>query len=57
MNEVLETDIELRRKFLKYIVEILEVPCSDGDMPEDRNRKLDQIIADHRIHQVKPFKD
>lgn len=46
---VTELDIALRKDLLRYMVSVLGEPCSDGDMPNDRNDELDRIIAAHRI--------
>ncbi len=49
---VTQGDIDLRSGILRYLVERLGEPCSDGDMPDDRNAELDGLIATHRLQSV-----
>lgn len=42
-------DVVLRKAILTFIVEEIGKPCSEGDMPDDRNDRLDAIIAAHRL--------
>lgn len=46
--KVTQGDIALRKAILTFMVDALERGCSDGDMPDDRNERLDEMIARHR---------
>lgn len=46
---VTQGDKDFRSAMLKFIVETLDRPCSDGDMIEEREREFDLFIARHRL--------
>ena len=45
---VTDADREFRAAILKHIIETLDRPCSEGDMPDDRNEAFDLFLARHR---------
>ena len=51
---VTRVDRDLRSAILKHIVDTLDRPCGPGDMIEDRQDALDQIIARHRLASTQP---
>ena len=51
---VTQADRDLRSAILKHIVDTLDRPCGPGDMIEDRQDALDQIIARHRLASTQP---
>lgn len=48
MVEVTQADREFRAAILKHIIDTLDRPCSEGDMPDDRNDAFDLFLANHR---------
>lgn len=53
MLTVEQCDRDCRSEILRYLLDTLRTPCSDGDMPDDRGVLLDEIIARHRIAATK----
>lgn len=51
---VTQADRDLRSAILKHIVDTMDRPCGPGDMIEDRQDALDQIIARHRLASTQP---